>query len=185
MINDIKIFDNLLSPFQEDYYHSIIFGKTTLEKDLEVQPLVDFTIKYEVTAQEGNTTPMSLMHILKSSPKLSPYLETFSQIPVKVCEHTGKFLKDIMVGRIWLTFPYKTNLEYAKPHTDFGFPHWVVLYYVNDSDGDTVFFDNNNVEIKRVTPKKGRVVLFNGAIMHSGGIPKESPRCVINFDIVI
>jgi len=183
--NNILVYDGLLTPFQEDYFHSIIFGKTDLAQNQEVQPLVDFTVKYELTAQEGEHIPMSLMHILKSSPKLSPFLETFSRIPIRVCEHVNKFLQDIMIGRIWLTFPYKTDLDHAKPHTDFGFPHWVVLYYVNDSDGDTVFFDDNNNEVKRVTPKKGRIVLFNGSIMHSGGIPKHNPRCVINFDIII
>lgn len=186
MINNIQVFDNLMSPFQEDYFHSIIFGKTSLDTKQEVLPLVDFTVKYELTAQEGTQQPpLSMMHILKSSPKLSPFLETFSYIPIAVCEHVNKFLYDIMIARIWLTLPYKTELEYARPHTDFGTPHWVVLYYVNDSDGDTVFFDNNNNIIKRVTPKKGRIVLFNGNILHSGGIPKENPRCVINFNIAI
>lgn len=188
MYNNLQIFDNLLSPYQEDYFHSIIFGKTDLNNKQEVQPLVDFTVKYELTAQEeGKQPPLSMMHILKSSAKMSPFFETFSYIPIAVCEHVNKFLYDIMIGRIWLTLPYDTKLDYAKPHTDFGpnVPHWVVLYYVNDSDGDTVFFDNNNNIIERVTPKKGRVVLFNGNILHSGGIPKSNPRCVINFNIAI
>lgn len=183
--NDIKIFDNLLTPFQEDYFAAMIFGKTSQDKKQEVQPSVDFTVKYELTAQEENHVPLSFTHILKSSPKLSPHLETFSYIPIAVCEHLKMFLKDIYFARIFLTMPYKTQLEYANPHTDLVMPHWVVLYYVNDADGDTVFFDKNKNIIERVTPKKGRIVFFKGNIMHGGGIPKEYPRAVVNFDIAI
>jgi len=68
---------------------------------------------------------------------------------------------------------------------DLPFDHLVVLYYVNDSDGDTVFFNKQNEIVKSVSPKKGRVVAFDGSIYHGGGIPKKGPRCAINFDILI
>jgi hypothetical protein len=57
------------------------------------------------------------------------------------------------------------------------------LYYVNDSSGDTFFFDDNKELIKRVCPKRGTGVLFNSRILHAGSYPKDenSPRCVINF----
>lgn len=184
-MKDLQIFDNLLSPFQEDYFSAIIFGKSNMADNQDTQPTVEFTVKYELTAQEGNIIPLSLMHILKSSSKMSQHFDTFSVIPIKVCEKINKQLLDIWFARIWLTLPYETSLEYAKPHTDLNIPHWVVLYYVNDADGDTVFFDNNDQELFRVTPKKGRIVLFNGGIMHSGGIPKKFPRSVINFNIAI
>ena len=52
----------------------------------------------------------------------------------------------------------------------------------NDSDGDTVFFEKEKV-IKKVTPKKGRIVLFDGETLHSGGFPTDNPRCIVNFNI--
>jgi hypothetical protein len=38
-------------------------------------------------------------------------------------------------------------------------------------------------EISRVTPKKGRLVLFDGGVLHAGQPPKTSEvRCVININ---
>ena len=57
-----------------------------------------------------------------------------------------------------------------------------LLYYVNDSDGDTIFFDNENKIYKRVKPKKNKAVLFDSNIKHAGSNPINSPyRAVINF----
>ena len=74
--------------------------------------------------------------------------------------------------------------------------HYACVYYLNDSDGDTIIYEqnkhdtvagSNNVELvehARVTPKKGRLVMFDGARYHCSSQPKESYRCIINFDLV-
>jgi hypothetical protein len=57
-----------------------------------------------------------------------------------------------------------------------------LIYYINDSDGDTIFFNKNLKEIKRVKPKKNTAVLFNSNILHCGCNPiKTQRRAVINF----
>lgn len=58
------------------------------------------------------------------------------------------------------------------------------LYYVNDCDGDTVFFDRSSLkEVDRVTPKKGRLVIFDARTPHAGRPPiNTNNRCVINFN---
>ena len=56
-----------------------------------------------------------------------------------------------------------------------------LLYYVNDSDGDTKFFDNDYNQIQSVTPKKGRSVFFNSNLLHAGSNPiKNDVRIVVN-----
>lgn len=97
----------------------------------------------------------------------------------------------------------KTNLltrgnssEYHNVHIDQNYDHKVFLYYVNDSDGDTVFFDqfwskdnfaslDTLTEQIRVAPKMGRGVVFDGLQYHTSTSPIQSNyRCVINVDFV-
>lgn len=88
-----------------------------------------------------------------------------------------------------------------KPHIDNPLPHIVALYYVNDSDGDTIIFDKKyqygiqnfydleaidpeNIPIlEKISPKKGKLVFFNGAHYHASSQPTAGPRCVINFNL--
>ena len=69
-----------------------------------------------------------------------------------------------------------------KIHVDFFIPHLVLLYYVHDSDGDTILFDENDNEIKRVTPKKGRAIFFEGSIKHCSSSPTKGLRSILNFN---
>ena len=70
------------------------------------------------------------------------------------------------------------------PHKDMDFPHQVMLYYVNDSDGDTFFFDNEGNLLNRISPKKGRLVFFNGDLYHAGSNPVRSKdRMIININL--
>lgn len=67
-------------------------------------------------------------------------------------------------------------------HTDRTENNFVtLLYYVNDSDGDTFFFENGQI-IKKIKPVKGNFVLFNSNLEHAGSYPVKYPyRSVINF----
>jgi hypothetical protein len=81
--------------------------------------------------------------------------------------------------------------KHHPPHTDSGKPeNLTLLYYVNDSDGPTYFYDTTishpNPEsgkvIAKIEPKKGTAVLFESARYHAGTLPKENDsRIVINI----
>ena len=66
-------------------------------------------------------------------------------------------------------------------------------YYVCDSDGDTVIYEEReeNSEGKytikeKVTPKKGRLVIFDGALYHAAEQPINSnTRCIVNYNLAI
>jgi hypothetical protein len=89
-----------------------------------------------------------------------------------------------------LTFPdNKVETEKTKsPHVDHSHNHLVFLYYINDADGDTIvynekFDDSNDVfltEMKRVSPKRGKAICFNGLNYHTPTVPKNGYRAVIN-----
>jgi hypothetical protein len=56
------------------------------------------------------------------------------------------------------------------------------LYYLNDSDGDTLFFDKNKKIINSVTPKENSGIFFKSNISHTSQAPiKNDFRVVINF----
>jgi hypothetical protein len=71
----------------------------------------------------------------------------------------------------------------------------VCLYYVFDADGETAFFDQRSENderpsfqkyniIKKVSPKQGRVVLFDGRQYHANYLPKDCKvRSVINMNL--
>ena len=57
-----------------------------------------------------------------------------------------------------------------------------LLYYVNDSDGDTIFFDDELNVTMRVSPKKNRAIIFDSNNLHAGSNPiKNHMRAVINL----
>jgi hypothetical protein len=58
------------------------------------------------------------------------------------------------------------------------------VYYVNDSDGDTVIFDNT-IE-HRFTPKKGSMIIFPSNLLHASSNPVLSyERIVINMIVKV
>jgi len=76
------------------------------------------------------------------------------------------------------------------PHTDSSsVPGESLLYYVNDSDGDTFIFNEkrgtefNKLTLnKRITPKMGKSVFFDSDYYHASSCPKKTDvRVVINF----
>lgn len=88
-------------------------------------------------------------------------------------------------NRIKLNLNLRSHTEYVHlpVHVDTHNPKYTsMIYYVNDSDGDTLFFDNNNTIIERVTPEKGKVIFFKSNIPHAAQNPiKNEKRIIINF----
>jgi hypothetical protein len=86
-----------------------------------------------------------------------------------------------------------------QQHIDSPLPHTVLLYYINDSDGDTILYkeranpltylvgdypDHFTIDM-RVTPKKGRAVIFDGLQFHSVSSPKDTlKRQIINVNVL-
>ena len=84
-------------------------------------------------------------------------------------------------------------------HVNNDIPHLVMIYYVNDCDGDTILYDktledipleiyypdeycNLNIAYK-ISPKKGRILFFDGRTYHAPSSPTTGMRCIITLDL--
>lgn len=101
---------------------------------------------------------------------------------------------DILRIRINLLIQDKTFTydNYNYPHTDI-MPSKVFIYYINDSDGDTVLFNETASEefpsefniIKRITPTAGTGVFFDASRFHASCNPAiHKCRYIINFNFI-
>ena len=106
-------------------------------------------------------------------------------------------IKEIYRIRIGLTTTVGKEVQHL-PHVDLKQPHKVLLYYVNDSDGDTFLFNEKvtpfveGVEypdsfslMDSFSPKKGSAIIFNGLHYHSSSTPVDhDSRIAININLV-
>ena len=131
--------------------------------------------------------------------KVGTVMSEYHELFIPMLQRVGfKFgLSDVKVlqGRSFLQFPVNTDGTIDSPHIDIigSIDYIVALYYVCDSDGDTVIYEEReeNPEGKynikeRVTPKKGRLVIFDGALYHAAEQPINSnTRCIVNYNLRI
>ena len=116
----------------------------------------------------------------------------FTPLLSKACQHLKMPQTEVIQGRSFLQFPLR-NIDTSvvdTPHIDLdeGEEHIVVLYYVIDSDGDTVIYNertksNTYTEKQMVTPKQGRVVIFEGGQYHTAEQPTKGTRCIVNYNL--
>ena len=82
----------------------------------------------------------------------------------------------------------------SRPHVGVDKEHYVFLYYVNDSDGDTVIYDQKYTGkeydqseltvFKKITPKAGAAVIFDGSRYHTNySNQKNNFRFIINMNL--
>jgi hypothetical protein len=126
-----------------------------------------------------NGTPESAMYSICAS-MLSNFFGTV--IPYN-------YSKNIILSRMKANCQIKQYCDESKhnpPHLDYSDRQHdmkVCLYYVSDFDGDTYFFENYKI-VDKVSPKRGRMVVFDGNIVHASSPPRNSSvRVVINTNL--
>lgn len=146
-----------------------------------------------------------LYHMLYDEDKIkSDNLTLFKPILDSYCNIFEKTIQDVYRIRMRYTHPvpHHSKENYAAPHVDChsAVPFTTLIYYINDSDGDTILFSKLHkvgideydpiiteelTEVYRHTPKKGEAIVFNGHRYHAGNYPIEySKRIVVNFDFI-
>ena len=123
---------------------------------------------------------------------ISVYHHLFTPLLSKACQYLKIPETEVIQGRSFLQWPL-VNIDTSVvdlPHIDLdeGDEHIVVLYYVVDSDGDTIIYNERTespsyTEKQRVSPKQGRVVIFEGGQYHTAEQPTKGTRCIVNYNI--
>lgn len=133
----------------------------------------------------------------RSAGVISPGYGLVLPIAYNACDKIKFHISEVIAVRSFLTIPLP-NLQNVvdHPHVDREVSHIVVLYYVTDSDGDTVIYDKTFRDVppdqlkteelkifKSITPKKGRAIVFDGSRYHASTRPTLGHRCVVNFGV--
>jgi hypothetical protein len=116
----------------------------------------------------------------------------FVQLINKFCLKHG--IQYNSMGRVKLNVtPWIEDAWTLYPHVDKSTPHYIFLYYVHDSDGDTVLyneqFTGEKIEpplsvMRSITPKRGAAFVVDGRHFHGITPPKaHSVRSVINANL--
>ena len=210
MSNDIVVVDNFLHKVQQkeietlivndnnifwNYHHNASYGGNVNElqfckNDPEIYVKKFGNISHTLLNPNGTASNINQLF-----PNFKTLIETKFNVRVK----------KLVRSRINLMFPIgEVTSKYDTPHTDiYPFPtketfnHKSVVYYVNDSDGDTILFNeiayngdplintNKKTLIQRVTPKQGRAVMFDSNRYHAGSFPSKNIRIVLNINFLL
>ena len=194
--NEIYVFDNFIDiQYQEDIKNILIGDYQYKEKNFPWYYTSDITSgddhddsqhraalghDYVIIDDEYDTTGqrVSIFHYL------------FLPMLKNVCQKMKIKNINVLQGRSFLQFPLNLkDITIDTPHIDLDYrKHLVALYYVCDSDGDTVIYnerkESKSYTIKqKVTPKQGRMVLFDGSLYHTAQQPLNNVRCIVNYNL--
>jgi hypothetical protein len=159
-------------------------------------------VTFSDMAKESERAPAMAHRFRMMQNTLSPYFSMLLPMAYQAADRVGYQFNDVVNCRSFLQFPLNEKLvrqEIDPCHVDLNRDHLVLLYYVLDSDGDTILIDKQlnsentkeyDVHVKdyevlaKVTPKQGRAIIFDGRYYHTAEQPKANMRCVINFNII-
>jgi hypothetical protein len=194
-MDDIKVFDKIIPQGYAD----------AIEEDLLDPEFPWYYVDDVTNPNYGNNSGLTHcpFNFGKGALEYYPFLKP---LVYAIAEANGRPLEKLFRIRIgFLPKNDQPEYEYNTPHVDFLWEHFTACYYVNDSDGDTVLFDKNLDEmghnltdqllreyvarteftpVQRVSPKKGRVVIFDGKRFHASTKPRNHQRrlvITINF----
>ena len=180
----LEVIDNVVSKTYQDQLEETFFG-----------PVIPWNFNPTLT-DDGYGQPGFGHDLIGFDGRRSEFYNYVLPLVYETSEKTGIKLCSIPTARAFLQCPSISERKNDYFHVDMTVDHKIFLYYINDSDGDTVisnrlrkdgddpFLSDQDVEIlEKVTPKKGRVVIFDGNLYHAAGVPKKNYRCILNFNI--
>lgn len=184
---DYIVLDNLVPKGFIDALHLELYGKNhwafslgTLDPELQE--------RYE----EKDWLDSPMLNLPLYTPETGPTHLLFQDVRTifNFLEYRLGYSFEIL-GRV------KANLTWPQPHKTLPNPPHIdvpndkfysMVFYVNESDGDTIIYDktlsegeNNLKQIASISPQPGRAVIFKSNRFHSSSPPKNNPyRIIIN-----
>ena len=189
MIDKIYVFDDIITKDYQNRIKSILVGETRYnDEDFPWYYIDDITSAGDYENQKRGAFGHDYVHYEEGIESDFHYL--FIDLIKNSCSKLNIKEVDVLQGRSFLQLPTNIKKEDVDtPHTDMSVQHFVMLYYVCDSDGDTIIYNEKVISEKgltvqkKVSPKQGRVVLFNGAYYHTAQQPNHNLRCIVNYDL--
>ena len=189
MIDKVYVFDDIIEKDYQNKIKNILIGQVRYnDEDFPWFYIDDVTASGDYENQKRGAFVHDYVNYEYGIESDFHYL--FLDLIKKSCSKLKIKEVDALQGRSFLQLPTNIKREDVdSPHTDMQFQHFVMLYYVCDSDGDTIIYNEKVISEKgltvqkKVTPKQGRVVLFNGAYYHTAQQPNHNLRCIVNYDL--
>ena len=169
------------SPYQAWYYQDNIVGNFWGSEDLGKHGFNCWVVQYPNTFIDSYVAGL-LTNLLMEMKK------------VTTCEN-------ILRSRLDMTL-YKDGDTKCYPHIDDNNPHIATIFYFNDSDGNTVIYNEkydgedgqysskviqqkgiaDKLTIQQeIEPRANRLLVFDGSYIHTGHVPsKHNSRVILN-----
>jgi|688.fasta_scaffold722623_2 hypothetical protein len=148
---------------------------------------------YQSIKTDKTADTFQLNHVLRHEDVVmsSMYDYINNNVFVKFLQKNNIVCNQLIRAKLNLTTISNSD-TYQTPHVDQVLDHKVFIYYVNDSDGDTIFFNESYdgepkdlTIFERVSPQMGTGMVFDGLQYHAATNPKNYPyRCIINIDFI-
>ena len=204
-LNKIYIFDDLIPENYQNYLENLIKKDIPFYLGNVSSAGMEDTSKFYNLQDKIYDRPQmvhSLVHRNMDGTKgYSSYYNFISPLFYHI-QSNFNFTFNFEILRSKINLKHQSPLEYESkfnpPHIDrtpFIPNSWVLIYYVHDSDGDTIIFnekynplkENTNFSIHTtISPKKGRIAFFPANVFHSANCPtKNINRIIINTIMTI
>jgi hypothetical protein len=193
------IIDNFLPEMYVDSIYKLMGGHEILWSFSKYSTSSDPNLEHLFYTDEETEEHLQFRHIfIENNSIKSPHLQHIS--PLIACyenqfgkiKSTQRIKSNLLVPQKGpaLQRPHADDMEYSSfDSTGYIANRKTLLYYVNGSDGETIIYNEKyegkpvgKLTVKqRITPVKGRAVIFDSNQIHSASLPVEKRyRLVIN-----
>ena len=190
--NPFYLFDDILTDKDQDWIEDTFLNSMEWYYN-------DATTKYKQNLQDPKVqdTHQFVHSLIAPNVPNSRYAPLIDSIITNIQTQTNMIVEEIhrVKANLLLNYPNWNHSMYHPPHVDVEDTtqdecNWLsMIYYVNNSDGDTYFFDtwwgediNDMTVIGQCNPKKGRAVVFHSNRYHASSCPvKFDKRMIMNF----